>query len=88
MKVGKIGDISDCAACADLPRLPPVQTGPTIPRPKPRKPRSKGTGPFCVISHKGKTVHCYESEGTANRVADSFSKRGRSGTKFHVEKRG
>lgn len=54
---------------------------------KPRKPRSKGKGDFCVLSHKGKVVHCYESESTAQRVADSFSRRGKSGTKFTVSNR-
>lgn len=72
---------------------PPMSAGGTsfssgAPVKKPRKPRSKGKGPFCVISHKGKTVHCYEDSGTANRVADSFTKRGRAGTKFTVQKRG
>lgn len=92
MKVGKIGDLNDCASCVDLPRAPraaDVEVVISQPRAlKPRKPRSKGTGPFCVLSHKGRTVHCYENEATAKRVADSFTKRGRSGTKFHVEKRG
>lgn len=54
---------------------------------KPRKPRSKGTGQHCVISHKGKTVHCYEDRSTAERVAESFTRRGKSGSKFTVRDR-
>jgi len=54
-------------------------------RPKPRKPRSKGKGDFCVISHKGNTVHCYREESVAERVATRFGER--SGTRFTVKKR-
>ena len=59
----------------------------TTPKKKARKPRSKGKGAFCVTSHKGKTVHCYLDRETAERVADSFTKRGRSGSEFHVQER-
>lgn len=55
--------------------------------PRVKKPRSKGKGDFCVLSHKGTVVHCYESETTAKRVADAFTRRGRAGTKFVVKKR-
>ena len=55
--------------------------------PRMKRPRSKGKGSFCVLSHKGTVVHCYESEATANRVADAFTRRGRAGTKFEVKKR-
>jgi len=54
---------------------------------KPRKPRSKGKGSYCVLSHKGRVVHCYESSATANRVAEAFTSRGRAGTQFTVKKR-
>lgn len=54
-------------------------------RRRPKKPRSKGRGPYCVLSHKGNVVHCYENEGTAERVARSFG--ARSGAEFRVEKR-
>lgn len=84
----EIGDLADCPCSqgggSDL-------SGPTkyVRRrpPKVRKPRSKGTGAFCVQSHKGTVVHCYESETTAKRVADAFTRRGRAGTKFSVKKR-
>lgn len=52
---------------------------------RPRKPRSKGTGSFCVVSHKGNVVHCYADSGVAKRVAESFGSR--TGTKFTVKKR-
>lgn len=52
-----------------------------------RKPRSKGRGDHCVYSHKNRLVHCYEDRGVAERVAESFTKRGRAGTAFHVAKR-
>lgn len=86
---GPIGTIEDCARCyAKIPRAAPVPVPSVDVKPmKPRKPRSKGKGSFCVLSHKGRTVHCYEDQGTAERVASAFTKRGRAGTKFTVEDR-
>jgi hypothetical protein len=55
------------------------------PLPRPRRPRSKGNGAFCVLSHKGNVVHCYHDEGKAKRVAKSFA--ARTGTKFLVRRR-
>lgn len=52
---------------------------------RPKKPRSKGTGSHCVVSHKGKIVHCYHDPGVAKRVAKSFGDR--TGTKFTVKDR-
>lgn len=95
---GAGGDLADVQvynydappALPTAPQLaPPMDQMRFRPRrpPKPRKPRSKGKGPYCVISHKGKVVHCYESKDTANRVATAFTERGRAGTKFSVKKR-
>jgi hypothetical protein len=53
---------------------------------RPRKPRSKGAGAFCVLSHKGNVVHCYHDKSTAARVAERFGER--TGTTFKVKKRG
>lgn len=94
----KIGDLVDCAACVegmdtvDLDLSTGRQMSDDmkyVPRrpPRPRKPRSKGKGPYCVISHKGRTVHCYEDKATAKRVASAFTNRGKAGTKFTVKER-
>lgn len=56
------------------------------PSPRKKKTRSKGKGPYCVISHKGNTVHCYVDESVAQRVARRFGER--SKTRFTVKKRG
>ena len=50
-----------------------------------KRPRSKGTGQFCVFSHKGNVVHCYHDEAKAKKVASAFAKR--AGTKFTVRRR-
>jgi hypothetical protein len=50
-----------------------------------RKPRSKGSGAYCVFSHKGNVVHCYHKQDTAKRVAKAFG--ARTGTKFTVKSR-
>lgn len=65
---------------------PPSTSARSTPK-RARKPRSKGKGSHCVISHKGKVVHCYEDRATAARVAEAFTKRGRAGTEFRVEDR-
>ena len=66
--------------------VPPQQTQFVArPLPRPRRPRSKGNGQFCVLSHKGNVVHCYNDEGKAKRVAKSFA--ARTGTKFLVRRR-
>ena len=85
----EMGDLGDCPCSQDggvaLSGAPTayVRRRP----PKAKRPRSKGKGPYCVLSHKSTVVHCYESETTAKRVADAFTKRGRAGTKFVVKKR-
>lgn len=88
----KVGSFDDCPCAADV-QVSETRRGDVQMRfmpkrpPKPRKKRSKGKGSFCVLSHKGRVVHCYESEATANRVAKAFTSRGRAGTSFHVEKK-
>ncbi len=92
----KIGNLNDCDCGgdgADLGEIgdfeasyKPPPAG-SVGRKKPRKKRSQGTGAFCVTSHKGKVVHCYDSSAVAERVAKAFTSRGKAGTKFHVSKR-
>jgi hypothetical protein len=89
----EVGDLGDCpcsegAGGGDLSGVgeAPMRFVPHRP-PRRRKPRSKGKGAHCVTSHKGTVVHCYESEATANRVAQAFTRRGKAGTKFTVKKR-
>lgn len=85
----KIGGLEDCKCEGegrDL-RVPLARGLDPIKVKKPRKPRSKGKGSHCVVSHKGKTVHCYEDKATAKRVADAFTAKGRAGSAFHVETR-
>ena len=79
------GDLSDCARCYDRPA--PVRV-PVAQKPaKPRKPRSKGAGSHCVLSHKGRVVHCYTDKAKAERVAEAFTRRGKSGAAFRVGSR-
>lgn len=84
-----VGNLKDCAACyARIPKAAIVREAPALPAPeRVRKPRSKGKGSFCVLSHRGRVVHCYESEATAHKIADAFTKRGRTGARFTVENR-
>lgn len=85
--VSPVGTIEDCAACVRR-ELGPPPPAPRAAKPKkPRKPRSKGKGDHCVVSHKGNVVFCYKSKDTAERVAESFTKRGRAGTRFTVQDR-
>lgn len=90
MKLGGLGDCHCESGGADikvpLSRGAAVEVDVTAPK-KPRKPRSKGQGSHCVVSHKGKVVHCYESKETAQRVAHAFTKKGQAHTKFTVEDR-
>ena len=58
---------------------------PPMPKPKRKKPRSKGTGPHCVTGQRGNVVHCYIDKSVAERVAKAFGKR--SGATFKVRKR-
>jgi hypothetical protein len=85
----KIGGLGDCVCEAEggAIKVPVARGAAPIAVKKPRKPRSKGKGSHCVISHKGKTVHCYEKEATAKRVAKAFTEKGRAGSSFHVETR-
>ena len=82
LKLGGLGECPCESQGGDL-RVPKVPAAPK----KPRKPRSKGGGSHCVISHKGKTVHCYADKSVAERVAAAFTAQGRAGTSFHVGKR-
>ena len=89
MKLGGLGDCHCESGGADI-KVPLSREGAVevevaaAPPKKPRKPRSKGKGSHCVVSHKGKVVHCYESKETALRVAHAFTKQGRAQTKFTV----
>lgn len=90
IEIGELGDC-DCNAGADATEGAGTGAAPMRFKrrrpPKVKKPRSKGTGTHCVMSHKGKVVHCYEQKATADRVAEAFTRRGRAGTKFTVKKR-
>lgn len=92
MKLGGLGDCHCESGETDI-KVPLSRSAPLViethaaPAKKPRKPRSKGKGSHCVVSHKGKVVHCYEDKGTADRVAQAFTKKGRASTKFHVQDR-
>lgn len=87
MKIGGLGDCKCESEGGDF--SVPVARGaePIAAIKKPRKPRSKGKGSHCVVSHKGKTVHCYEDKATASRVAAAFTAKGKSGSAFRVETR-
>lgn len=94
MKLGGLGDCHCESGETDI-KVPLSRSGPieidvkpAAPAvQKPRKPRSKGKGSHCVVSHKGKVVHCYESKETAERVAHAFTKKGQAHTKFTVRNR-
>lgn len=84
---GGIAGLSDIMIRVDTPGGAPGARAASSAVAKPRKPRSKGTGQHCVISHKGRTVHCYEDRATADRVASAFTKRGKAKTPFTVRDR-